>query len=67
MTAPTLVLHSREDAVVPMKDGVELVSGIARARFVPLDSRNHVVLPGEPAWHRLVAEFEGFLAQEIVS
>ncbi len=67
VTAPTLVLHSREDAVVPMKDGVELASGIARARFVPLDSRNHVVLPGEPAWHRLVAEFEGFLAQEIVS
>jgi pimeloyl-ACP methyl ester carboxylesterase/DNA-binding winged helix-turn-helix (wHTH) protein len=67
VTAPTLVLHSREDAVVPMKDGVELASGIVGARFVPLDSGNHVVLPGEPAWHRLVAEFEGFLAQEIVS
>jgi hypothetical protein len=52
---------------VPMKDGVELASGIVGARFVPLDSGNHVVLPGEPAWHRLVAEFEGFLAQEIVS
>lgn len=67
VTAPTLILHSRDDAVVPMKDGVELASGIAGARFVPLDSRNHVVLPGEPAWHRLVAEFEGFLAQEVVS
>ncbi len=62
--APTLVLHSRDDAVVPMADGVELASGIAGARFVPLDSRNHVLLPGEPAWPRLVAELEGFLAQE---
>jgi pimeloyl-ACP methyl ester carboxylesterase/DNA-binding winged helix-turn-helix (wHTH) protein len=62
--APTLVLHAREDAVVPMKDGVELASGIAGARFVTLESGNHVLVPGEPAWHRLVAEVEQFLAQE---
>ena len=61
---PTLVLHSREDAVVPMKDGVELASGIAGARFVPLESRNHVVLPTEPAWSRFAAEIQTFLAQE---
>jgi pimeloyl-ACP methyl ester carboxylesterase len=66
-SVPTLVLHSGEDAVVPMKDGVELASGIAGARFVPLDSRNHVLLPGEPAWPRFVAEVEAFLAQETLS
>jgi len=65
--APTLVLHSREDAVVPMKDGLELASGIAGARFVPLESENHVLLPGEPAWQRFVVEVEGFLAQEVLS
>jgi pimeloyl-ACP methyl ester carboxylesterase len=65
--APTLVLHSREDAVVPMKDGMELASGIAGARFVPLESENHVLMPGEPAWHRFAAEIEGFLAQEVLS
>ncbi|HSP17890.1 MAG TPA: alpha/beta hydrolase, partial [Myxococcaceae bacterium] len=64
---PTLVLHSREDAVVPMKDGVELASGIAGARFVPLESRNHVVLPSEPAWARFAAEVATFLAQEALS
>ena len=64
---PTLVLHSREDAVVPMKDGVELASGIAGARFVPLESRNHVVLPSEPAWSRFAAEVDTFLAQEALS
>jgi pimeloyl-ACP methyl ester carboxylesterase len=64
---PTLVLHCRGDAVVPMKDGVELASGIAGARFVPLESRNHVVLPTEPAWARFSSEIETFLAQEALS
>ncbi len=32
-----------------------------------LHSRNHVLLPGEPAWLRLVAEVEAFLAQESLS
>ncbi|HZJ54582.1 MAG TPA: alpha/beta fold hydrolase [Myxococcaceae bacterium] len=64
---PTLVLHSRDDAVVPMKDGLELASGITGARFVPLESRNHVVLPTEPAWARFSSEIEAFLAQEALS
>jgi pimeloyl-ACP methyl ester carboxylesterase len=61
---PTLVLHSRFDSVVPMKDGIELASGIAGARFVPLESANHVWLAGEPAWQQFSREFENFL-QEI--
>jgi pimeloyl-ACP methyl ester carboxylesterase/DNA-binding winged helix-turn-helix (wHTH) protein len=58
---PTLVLHSRGDAVVPMKDGIELASGIPGARFVPLESVNHVWLPDEPAWGRFAQEIEQFL------
>jgi pimeloyl-ACP methyl ester carboxylesterase/DNA-binding winged helix-turn-helix (wHTH) protein len=58
---PTLVLHSRFDAVVPMKDGIELASGIAGARFVPMESSNHVWLAGEPAWNQFSREFEAFL------
>ncbi|HUM09927.1 MAG TPA: alpha/beta fold hydrolase [Myxococcaceae bacterium] len=65
--APALVLHARGDAVVPIKDGLELASGIAGARFVPLESGNHVFVPGEPAWHRFVAEVEAFLAEESFS
>jgi len=64
---PTLVLHSRDDAVVPMKDGLELASGITGARFVPLESRNHMVLPTEPAWARFSGEVEAFLSQESLS
>ena len=57
--APTLVVHSRGDAVVPMKDGIELAAGIRGARFVPLESVNHVWLPDEPAWKRFAQELEG--------
>ncbi len=64
---PTLVLHARDDATVPVSDGIELATGIEGARFVPLESANHVLVPGEPAWHRFVAEVEGFLSQEILS
>ena len=59
--APTFVLHSRFDAVVPLKDGIELASGITGARFVPLESKNHVWLAGEPAWERFCRELDGFL------
>jgi len=60
---PTLVLHSRGDMVVPFKDGIELASGIPGARFVPLDSKNHVLHADERAWGRLGDEIAGFLAE----
>ncbi len=60
---PTLVLHSRRDTVVPMTDGMELASGIRGARFVPVDSSNHIWLADEPAWARFDRELEAFLAE----
>ncbi len=60
---PTLVFHSRDDAVVPMKDGLELASGIPGARFVPLESSNHVWLADDPAWTRFSRELEQFLGE----
>ena len=49
---PTLVLHARNDEVVPIAEGRLLASGIPGAEFVELDSRNHVLLEPEPAWQR---------------
>ena len=60
INVPTLVLHSRGDAVVPMKDGIELATGIAGARFVPVESVNHVWLANDPAWKRFTQELEQF-------
>jgi DNA-binding CsgD family transcriptional regulator len=62
---PTLVLHGREDAVVPLAQGHLIASRIPNAQFVELDSANHVLLEHEPAWQRFceaVLEFTGAAA-----
>jgi pimeloyl-ACP methyl ester carboxylesterase/DNA-binding winged helix-turn-helix (wHTH) protein len=64
VTVPTLVLHGRNDARVPFEQGLMLARGIPGARFVALDSANHIVLSHEPAWERYLAEVSGFLAQD---
>jgi pimeloyl-ACP methyl ester carboxylesterase/DNA-binding winged helix-turn-helix (wHTH) protein len=61
--APTLVLHCRHDNVVPVEQGRLLAASIPQARFVTLESENHIVLQGEPAWTRLTDEIERFLAE----
>jgi pimeloyl-ACP methyl ester carboxylesterase/DNA-binding CsgD family transcriptional regulator len=61
VTAPTLVLHARHDDAIPFEEGRLLAALIPEARFVPLDSRNHVLLADEPAWQRFLAEIEAFL------
>ena len=50
VTTPTLVLHAREDAVIPFSEGRRLAAGIAHAEFVTLNSRNHLLLDHEGAW-----------------
>jgi pimeloyl-ACP methyl ester carboxylesterase len=59
---PTLILHSRDDSVVPFEAGRILARFIPGARFVPLESRNHLVLAQEPAWSEMVAHIREFLA-----
>lgn len=61
--APTLVAHSRGDAAIPFDQGRFVARGIPNARFVPLDSKNHVLLPDEPAWALFVAELRSFLGE----
>lgn len=58
---PTLVLHAREDAVVPIEEGRFLATGIPGAEFVELDSRNHILLEDEPAWGRFCEAVLAFL------
>ena len=62
LRVPTLVLHARGDAFVEFNEGRYLASVIPSARFVPLDSRNHVLLKSEPAWQHFLAEVRNFLA-----
>jgi class 3 adenylate cyclase/pimeloyl-ACP methyl ester carboxylesterase len=61
VTTPTLVLHAREDAVAPFVGGRRIAAMIPGARFVPLESANHLLLENEPAWPRFLAEVRSFL------
>ena len=61
---PTLVIHAREDAVVPLSEGRYLASHIPDALFVELESKNHILLESEPAWLRFCEAALEFLGVE---
>jgi pimeloyl-ACP methyl ester carboxylesterase/class 3 adenylate cyclase len=61
--APTLVLHARQDALTSFTEGRLLAETIPGARFVLLDSKNHLLLEDEPAWGHFMAEVKAFLAE----
>ena len=48
--APTLVLHARDDAVVPLDEGRLIAQRIPNAELHVLESRNHILQRDEPAW-----------------
>jgi pimeloyl-ACP methyl ester carboxylesterase len=59
--APTLVCHAKNDGNAPLEAGRRVAEGIKDARFVELDSANHVLLGDEPAWAVFTRELRGFL------
>jgi len=58
---PTLVLHARSDSIIPFDEGRTVAALIPGARFVPLESRNHVLFDADPAWQQLVDAIDDFL------
>ena len=56
ISCPTLVIHARDDARVPFGEGRMIASVIPGAEFVPLESRNHILLEHQPAWKQFFAE-----------
>jgi pimeloyl-ACP methyl ester carboxylesterase len=63
LNVPTLVLHARDDAMIPLNAGRGYAAGIPGARYVLLDSKNHVLLSHEPAFAQFLAEVRRFLAE----
>jgi class 3 adenylate cyclase/pimeloyl-ACP methyl ester carboxylesterase len=59
--APTLVMHARDDGVVPFEAGRQLAAGIRGAHFVALPGRNHLFMEHEPASVRFFEEISLFL------
>ncbi len=61
VSCPTLVFHCVRDARVPFDEGRLIATMVPGARFVPLESNNHLLLESEPAWSRWIAELRAFL------
>jgi pimeloyl-ACP methyl ester carboxylesterase/DNA-binding CsgD family transcriptional regulator len=62
--APALLLHSRGDGVVPFAAGRLTATLVPRAQFVPLEGRNHILQPEDPAWAVLWPAVRAFLEQD---
>ena len=57
---PALILHSRHDQMAAFDKSVEMAAGLPDSRLVPLESENHIVLDGEPAWDVFQRELRAF-------
>lgn len=62
VSVPTLVLHARNDTAVPFEQGKALAAGIPGARFVDLDSANHILLRDEPAFADFLRKVRSFIS-----
>jgi pimeloyl-ACP methyl ester carboxylesterase len=58
--APTLVMHVRDDVMVPIDAGRQLAAGIPGAHFIAFPGRNHLFLEHEPASDRFFEEIALF-------
>jgi pimeloyl-ACP methyl ester carboxylesterase/DNA-binding CsgD family transcriptional regulator len=65
--ARTLVVHARDDRVVPVEEGRLLAALIPDASLILLESSNHILLDDEPAWSYFVTELDAFLGTGPVS
>jgi pimeloyl-ACP methyl ester carboxylesterase len=61
VATPTLVMHVRNDAMVPVRLGRELAAGIPGARFVALPGENHILLDHDPGVPKFFEELRRFL------
>jgi pimeloyl-ACP methyl ester carboxylesterase/DNA-binding CsgD family transcriptional regulator len=59
-----LVIHARHDRAVTYEEGRRLASLLPDARFVTLETDNHILQEGEPAWEAFVLEVRAFLGDD---
>jgi pimeloyl-ACP methyl ester carboxylesterase/DNA-binding SARP family transcriptional activator len=61
LDVPTLIMHARGDQVWSYDNAEELHGLIRGSRLVPLESNNHILQAGEPAFGQFIAEVEAFI------
>jgi pimeloyl-ACP methyl ester carboxylesterase len=62
--SPTMVFHSRHDNVVLFEQGRLVAASIPNARFIPLESSNHVLLSHGPAFTQFIDCVDEFLTDK---
>jgi pimeloyl-ACP methyl ester carboxylesterase len=61
VTVPTLIMCSRREPSDRFEQSRLLAALIPKSRLVPLDSSNHLLPEGDPAWKHFLAEIDRFL------
>lgn len=61
---PTLVIHRRGDSVCEFEHGRQFATLIPSARFLPLEGRNHIPMPEEPEWTKVMESIDTFISGE---
>lgn len=64
VACPTLIFHCRGAPLMPIAEARFIASSVPNARFVSLDSENYIPIKDEPAFTRLISEFEDFLPRQ---
>jgi class 3 adenylate cyclase/pimeloyl-ACP methyl ester carboxylesterase len=63
--APTLVVHTRGDQIVPLESGRELAGLIPGARMVVIDGRDHIPVTGDGEVEQIVPAVASFLDEDL--
>ena len=58
---PTIIFHCTDDARVPISEGKFLAANIENSKFVPIKSKNHILLETEEGWNLFKKEMRNFL------
>ena len=61
LEVPTLIFHCTDDARVPISEGKFMAANIKNSKFVPIKSKNHVLLETEQGWDLFKDEVTKFL------
>jgi class 3 adenylate cyclase/pimeloyl-ACP methyl ester carboxylesterase len=61
ISVPTLILHARDDAVAPVESGRTFALEIPGAKFIELDSPNHILMEEEPAFQEFIKHTMAFI------
>jgi pimeloyl-ACP methyl ester carboxylesterase/DNA-binding CsgD family transcriptional regulator len=64
---PTLIVQALADQATTFENAGMVAARIPGARVVPIDSRNHILLAGEPGWQAFVDEVRAFLEPDRTS